>query len=76
MLAVRDFQSNVNLQGTPIELVPLDSVYLEGPPHGFNLVAVADPAVLAGSMFRIVPDVSPKLLRHRGAPLHRPSGGV
>lgn len=41
--AVRDFNSNVDMAGRPVELVPVDSVYLEGPAHGFNMVAVKDP---------------------------------
>ncbi len=74
--AIRDFQSNVDMAGRPIELVPLESAYLEGPPHGFNLVAVRDPAVLEGEPFRLVPGLSPKLLFHRDPTLHHPMGGL
>jgi hypothetical protein len=70
--AVRDFNSNVNMEGRPVELVPVDQVYLEGPAHGFNMVAVKDPALLAGKDFAVVPGVSPKLLWHRDPALHHP----
>ncbi|HEY0613984.1 MAG TPA: FkbM family methyltransferase [Candidatus Elarobacter sp.] len=73
LFAVRDFQSHVAMPGLPVELVPPDSAYLEGPPHGFNMLAVKDETVLDDPIFRIVPDVSPKLLHHRDPALHYPS---
>jgi len=76
LFAVRDFQSNVDLTGRPIELVPIETAYLEGPPHGFNIVAVKDARVLQGEPFRITPNVSPKLLMHRDPRLHHPTGGL
>jgi FkbM family methyltransferase len=74
--AVRDFQANFDMKGKPIELVPLDTVYLEGPPHGFNLLAVKDPSILRDPIFEIVPGVSPKLLVHKSPLLHHPRGGL
>jgi FkbM family methyltransferase len=76
LFAVRDFQSNVDLAGRPIELVPIATARLDGPPHGFNLFATRAPARAEGAPFRIVPDVSPKLLFHREPRLHHPSGGL
>lgn len=76
VFAVRDFNSNYDLSGHPIELVPVDSVYLEGPDHGFNMVAVKEPTILQGSDFRVVPGVSPKLLRHRNPRYHHPVDGL
>ncbi|WP_354679321.1 FkbM family methyltransferase, partial [Cupriavidus plantarum] len=70
--AVRDFNSNVDMQGRPVELVPVDNVYLEGPAHGFNMVAVKQPELLQGQGFAVVPGVSPKLLWHRDPALHHP----
>ena len=64
------------MPGQPIELVPLDSVYLEGPPHGFNMVAVKDTTVFDGPGYSIVKGVSPKYLRHKDPKLHHPVGGV
>jgi FkbM family methyltransferase len=75
IFAIRDIQSNADLRGRPIELVPPETAYLAGPPHGFNMLAVKDLSVLDDSLFKIVPDVSPKLLRHRDPALHAPTGG-
>lgn len=76
MFAIRDFQSNYDLAGRPVELVPIETAWLEGPPHGFNLLAVENPHVVEGEAFRIVPGVSPKLLLHRDPALHHPIGGL
>jgi FkbM family methyltransferase len=76
ILAIRDFQSNYDLAGRPVELVPIETAYLDGPPHGFNLFAFRDRAVLENELFRIVPNVSPKLLFHRDPKLHHPTGGL
>ncbi len=76
VVAVRDFQSNHDLGGRPVELVPLDTAYLDGPPHGFNLLAVRDKTVLDDELFQITPGVSPKLLLHRDPRLHHPVGGL
>ncbi len=70
--AVRDYQSNVDLRGYPIELVSPETCYLEGPPHGFNMVAVKDISRLQGQGLRFVEHVSPKLLFHRDPALHSP----
>jgi FkbM family methyltransferase len=72
VLAIRDYQSNVPMQGRPVELVPIDDIYLEGPPHGFNMLAIKDPALLDRPEIRIVPGVSPKLLFHRDPRWHQP----
>jgi FkbM family methyltransferase len=76
VFALRDFNSNYDLSGRPIELIPADAVHLEGPPHGFNMVAVKDPRVFEDAAYRIVRDVSPKLLRHKDPRLHHPLGGL
>jgi FkbM family methyltransferase len=76
MFAIRDFQSNYDLAGRPVELVPIETAWLDGPPHGFNVLAVKDPAFVADALFRIVPNVSPKLLLHRDPALHHPTGGL
>lgn len=76
VFALRDFNSNYDLSGRPIELIPADAVYLEGPPHGFNMVATKDPALFQTDAYRIVRDVSPKLLRHKDPKLHHPMGGL
>lgn len=74
--AVRDFNSNYDMAGKPIEIIPAGDVYLEGPPHGFNMVAVKDPSIFNNDRFRICKGVSPKLLRHKDPALHHPIGGL
>lgn len=76
VFAVRDFNSNYDLAGKPVELIPADSVYLEGPPHGFNMVAVKDTSIFDSTRYKICKNVSPKLLRHKDPALHHPVGGL
>ena len=70
---IRDYQSNVDLRGYPVELVPADTAYLEGPRHGFNVLAIRDDAALAKLDVKLAPGLSPKLLRHRDPALHAPN---
>ncbi len=70
--AVRDSHSNVDLAGQPIELIPPEHTYLEGPAHGFNMLAVKDPRLVAGEPFRMRRDVSPKYLFHKDPSLYHP----
>lgn len=72
-LALRDYQTNFSMAGKPIELVTLDDIYLEGPPHGFNMVAVKDRGLLTDPSIRFVSGVSPKLLFHRDPRWHAPT---
>ena len=74
--ALRDFNSHREMGNKPIELVPLDQVYLDGPAHGFNMVAVMDPAHLPAPLFKRVAHVSPKLLAHKNPALHHPLDGL
>jgi FkbM family methyltransferase len=76
VFAVRDFNSNYPMAQQPVELIPADALYLEGPPHGFNMVAVKDIAVFDNPRYRICRHVSPKLLRHKDPALHHPLGGL
>ena len=71
--AMRDFQSNVPMPGCKIELIEPEKTYLEGPPHGFNMLAVKDKSILKPSVFRFVKNVSPKLLLHKSPALHWPT---
>lgn len=70
--ALRDFNANVPMANSPIELVPTDRTYLEGPPHGFNMLAVKDPSIIENDLFRLCYDVSPKYLWHKDPGLHHP----
>lgn len=76
LYALRDFNSHREMGQRAIELVPADKVYLDGPPHGFNMLALRDPARLASADFRIVEHVSPKLLAHKDPALHHPLDGL
>ncbi|MFN8371932.1 MAG: FkbM family methyltransferase [Anaerolineae bacterium] len=72
VFAVRDYQSNQATSHLPIELIPPQDTYLEGPPHGFNMLAVKDETVIQNDLFRIRHHVSPKLLLHKDPALHHP----
>jgi hypothetical protein len=76
VFAVRDFNTHFEMPDKPVELIPVDKVYLEGPPHGFNMVAVQDRTIFSSSKFRIVENVSPKLLLHKDPALHHPTDGM
>lgn len=75
VFAIRDIHGNLPMRDHPIEVIPVDRVYLEGPPHGFNLLATKDPHLLTRLGLRTVTDVSPKLLVDRDPALHHPVGG-
>jgi FkbM family methyltransferase len=74
--AVRDFQSNRDLGGRPVELVAAETAYLDGPPHGFNMLATKEPALVDDGPFVLSPHTSPKLLADRDPALHHPVGGL
>jgi FkbM family methyltransferase len=76
LYAIRDFHSNRATAGSPIELVPIADVYLEGPPHGFNVLATKRPEAVVGDGFRLCRGVSPKLLVHGDPARHHPLDGL
>jgi FkbM family methyltransferase len=76
LFAVRDFNTNQDMQGRCIELIPAATVYLDGPPHGFNMLAAPCELALEPPVFRIVDGVSPKLLSHMEPALHHPLDGM
>lgn len=76
LFAVRDFNTHQEMGERCIELIPADAVYVDGPPHGFNMLAVTDTALVSGPLFRMVSHVSPKLLRHKAPALHHPTDGL
>ena len=73
--AVRDTNTNREMYNLPVELIPLDKVYLDGPNHGFNMVAVQDYNIFKSKEIRFVEAVSPKLLPHKDARLFHPIDG-
>ncbi len=72
VFAIRDFHSNYPMANKPLELIPVDRVYLDGPPHGFNTLATKDAKLIERLGLRIVHDVSPKLLLDKDPALHLP----
>jgi FkbM family methyltransferase len=72
VFAIRDFHNNYSMHAHPIEIVPVATVYLEGPPHGFNLLATRDDTLVKRLDLRIVENVSPKLLLEKDPALHFP----
>jgi len=72
IFAIRDYQAHVKMGDSPIELIPSDRTYLEGPPHGFNMLAIKDRSLVKNDIFRICYDVSPKLLKHKDPLIHQP----
>jgi FkbM family methyltransferase len=73
--ALRDYNSNVDMTGFPIEFVDLSDIYLKGPPHGFNMVAVKDPGLISRLGVKVRKGVSPKLLKHGDPAFHAPIAG-
>jgi len=76
IFALRDFNSHHEMTGKKIELIPVDKVFLEGPPHGFNMYATVDKSILQDRDFSFVEHVSPKLLAHKDPALHHPLDGL
>lgn len=70
--AIRDYQSNMAMNGAPIELVPTNDIYIAGPHHGFNILASKKDNILGLLQAKLVNGVSPKLLKHRDPELHQP----
>jgi hypothetical protein len=76
VFAIRDFHGNYNMAGRPIEIIPLNRIYLDGPAHGFNLLATKDPCLVQRLNLQVVEGVSPKLIVHKDPKLHHPIGGL
>jgi FkbM family methyltransferase len=72
VFAIRDFHSNYPMAKQPIEIIPVQEVYLEGPPHGFNVLATKDGNLIGRLGLKIVKNVSPKLLLAKDPALHLP----
>jgi FkbM family methyltransferase len=76
VFAIRDFHDNYSMAGRPIEIIPADCVYLQGPPHGFNLLATKDLGLIRRLGLSVVEHVSPKLLLDKDPALHHPRDGM
>lgn len=75
VFAIRDFHNNYPIS-SPIEIVPVARVYLEGPPHGFNVLATKDKSLIHRLGLKVVENVSPKLLLDKDPALHAPLVGT
>ncbi len=74
VFAVREFHQNIDTGAMPIELLSLNRTYCETPPHhGFNMLAVPSAEMIKNDLFRIVYDLSPKLILAKKDPLFSPS---
>jgi len=72
VFAIRDFHNNYPTSRYPVEIVPVAKVFLEGPPHGFNVLATKDRNLVSRLGLKIVENVSPKLLLEKDPALHFP----
>ncbi|OFY71350.1 MAG: hypothetical protein A3G23_04135 [Bacteroidetes bacterium RIFCSPLOWO2_12_FULL_37_12] len=70
--AIRDYQGNVNMSGRPIEIIPVSNIYLEGPPHGFNMLAIKDITLVEKHNLKLCSGVSPKLILHKNPKIFQP----
>ena len=63
VFAVREFHQNIDTGDMPVELLPTNRTYCETPPHhGFNMLAVPSKSLIENNLFKIVYDLSPKLI--------------
>ena len=63
------------MTGQTVEVVPVEGAYLDGPPHGFNMLALKDVRLIDFLGLRVVPGVSPKLIPEKDPRLHHPVAG-
>ena len=75
VFSFRDFQGNYDMNGKKIELIKPEETVIDGPPHGFNMVAVKDPSILEGDLFKMVKNVSPKYIIHKDPSIHHHTDG-
>jgi FkbM family methyltransferase len=75
VFSFRDFQGNFDMKGKSIELIRPEETVIDGPPHGFNMVAVKDLTLLQGDLFKLAKDVSPKYIIHKDPSIHHHTDG-
>ncbi|MBC7935321.1 MAG: FkbM family methyltransferase [Rhizobacter sp.] len=73
--SVRDFQGNYDMQGKAIELILPEETVIDGPPHGFNMLAVKDEAIIEDKIFTMCKNVSPKYILHKDPSMHHHAEG-
>ena len=57
--AIRDLHSSFNLDNVKLELLPLENIFLEGPKHGFNMIATKSKKL---NKYKVNNKYSPKYL--------------
>lgn len=72
LYSIRDFQSNYPMGDSKIELVSAKTTILDGPAHGFNMIAVKNKKILENDNIVFHENLSPKLLLHRDKKIHFP----
>ncbi len=74
IFAVREFHQNIDTKQMPIELLSPENTFCETPPHhGFNMLAVPKKELVDNNLFRIVKNLSPKLILTKNSELFFPS---
>ncbi len=76
VFSIRDFQGNYDMKNTPIELIPSSETYIEGPKHGFNMLAIKNLSLIDNNLFKICTNVSPKYIVNKNPKLHHPIDGL
>jgi FkbM family methyltransferase len=75
LFSVRDFQGNYDLRGKKIELILPEETIIDGPPHGFNMLAIKDVSLINNDLFKMVSNVSPKYIMHKDPAIHHHTDG-
>lgn len=75
VFSLRDFQGNYDMKNKKIELIKPEETVLDGPSHGFNMVAVKDKSLLENDLFKMCRNLSPKYILHKKSPLHTHTDG-
>ena len=75
VFAVRDYHGNRPMGDAPIEIISPEQTVIDGPPHGFNMLAVKRIEMIDDAHFRMCRNVSPKLLPHKDPALYAPIDG-
>lgn len=72
IFAIRDLQGHISMADRPLEIIPLDDIYIADVPHGFNMIATKDKELSTKHKLTIVKNLSPKLLSEKDTYLPHP----
>jgi FkbM family methyltransferase len=73
--SIRDFQGNYDMRGKSIELILPEDTIIEGPKHGFNMLAIKDESIIKSDLFTFCKNVSPKYIIHKDPSIHHHLSG-